>query len=179
VIALAALAGLRQGEIFALQPGDIDFGERCIRVCRSLQRHHHRFSVDQRLGPPKSVSGYRHVPVQASLRRVLDQHLAEWWSPNRYNLLCANPNGEPWLPILFQRNVFLPAILRAGLRRTRFHDLRRSFVGQCVEAGIPAAQTAAWLGHSLRMTEHYYQVGQTERMAALQTLDQAGPCAAM
>jgi integrase len=173
VVALAALAGLRQGEIFGLQPHDIDFDDRCIRVCRSLQRHHHRFSVEQRLGPPKTASGHRDVPLQASLGAILERHLAESWAPNRYDLLCANPGGEPYVPILFQRHVFLPAICRAGLRRTRFHDLRRSFVGQCVAAGVPPSQTASWLGHTLRMTERYYEIGHTERMAALERLDGA------
>jgi integrase len=173
VVALAALAGLRQGEIFALQPRDIDFDDRCILVRRSLQRHHHRFSVEQRLGPPKTASGYRHVPLQRRLGQILERHLAESWSPNRYDLVCTNPVGEPYVPILFQRHVFLPAIRRAKLRRTRFHDLRRSFVGQCVAEGIPPEQTASWLGHTLRMTERYYQVGHTERMAALDRLDGA------
>jgi integrase len=171
VVGLAALAGLRQGEAFALARADVDFDERCILVRRSVQRHHHRFSTEQRLAPPKTTTGYRHVPLQASLASVIKQHLAESWKPNRYDLLCPGRNGEPHVAIQFHRHVFMPAITGAGLRRTRFHDLRRCFVAQCVAAGIPAAQTAAWLGHSLRMTTLYYQVGHTERMAALGLLD--------
>jgi integrase len=70
--------------------------------------------------------------------------------------------------------LFAPAVRKAALRPTRFHDLRRSFVAQCVTAGIPVAQTAAWLGHTLRMTTLYYQVSQPEVLAALELLDRVG-----
>lgn len=174
VVALAALAGLRQGEVYALRPCDVNFSERCITVCRSLQPHHHRFTVEQRIGPPKSAAGHRQVPLQAALAAILERHIEERWSPNRYDLLCPSSSGEPHIPIQFHRHVFLPGMHAAGLRRTRFHDLRRSFVDQCISSGVPVAQTAAWLGHSLRMTALYYQVGHAERVAALELLDGGG-----
>jgi integrase len=172
IVALAALAGLRQGEILALKPGDIDLTQRCVRVRRSLQRHHPGYSVIQRLGPTKTTSGYRETPLQSRLADLIMTHFATYPPTNQYDLLCAAPDGEPWLPIAFHRTVYVPAIRRAGLRAMRFHDLRRSFVAQCVTAGIPVAQAAAWLGHSVRMTEWYYQTGHAELVAALDRLDQ-------
>ena len=55
----------------------------------------------------------------------------------------------------------------------RYHDLRRSFVYQCVESGVPVAQTAAWLGHTIRMTELYYQAGHAQLITALARLDES------
>jgi integrase len=152
LIGLAALAGLRQGEAFAIRPADIDLTARHLRVTRSLQRHHPDFSITQRLGAPKTALGYRDVPLQAELAILVAAHLAEHWKPNPYDLLCPSPRGLPHHPTTFHKKVFVPAIQAAGLRHTRYHDLRRSFVYQCVEAGVPVAQTAAWLGHTIRMT---------------------------
>src|SRR3954453_6173936 len=75
VIALAALAGLRQGEVYAIRACDLDLDQRRLLVRRSLQRHHPGFSLQQRLGPPKTATGFRHAPIQASLHEVIDQHL--------------------------------------------------------------------------------------------------------
>ncbi len=171
VVALAALAGLRQGEAFAIRPSDVDLSGRRLLVRRSLQRHHPGFSVDQRLGPPKTAAGYREVPLQARLRPLIEQHLKRHWKANRYELLCPTPSGDPQLPIVFHRRTYAPAIKTAGLRPMRFHDLRRSFIAQCVTAGIPVAQTAAWLGHTIRMTEYYYNAGHAQLITALELLD--------
>jgi integrase len=173
VIGLAALAGLRQGEVFAIRPGDVDLPGRLLRVSRSLQRHHQGFTIRERLGPPKTTLGYREVPLQAELRHLIEEHVTAHWAPNRHDLLCPGREGEPWVPIDFHRVVFAPAIRTAGLRWMRFHDLRRSLVSQCVSAGIPAAQTAAWLGHTVKMMERYYQVGEAQRATALDLLDRS------
>jgi integrase len=173
VVALAALAGLRQGEVLAISPSDVDLSERRLLVRRSLQRHHPEFTVDQRFGPPKTAAGYREVPLQSRLRPVIEQHLEHHWTANRYDLLCPAPRGDPHDPIAFQRRIYEPAIRAAGLRPMRFHDLRRSFVAQCVSAGIPVAQTAAWLGHTIRMTERYYQEGHAQLVTAIARLDEA------
>ena len=127
----------------------------------------------ERLGPPKTVLGYREVPVQVELRGLIEDHLAAHWTPNQHDLLCPDREGEPWVPIVFHRAVFAPAIRRAGLRRMRFHDLRRCLVSQCVTAGVPVAQTAAWLGHTVRMMERYFQAGEAQRVAALDLLERS------
>jgi integrase len=170
-IGLAAWAGLRQGEVFAIRPCDLDVAGRRVLVRRSLQRHHPGFTVDDRLGPPKTTAGYRDVPLQAVLAVLVERHLAEHWKRNKYDLVCPNDAGEPHLPIMFLNRVFAPAIRAANLRPMRFHDLRRCFVAQCVEAGIPVAQTAAWTGHTPRMVEHYYHVGHAQFASALALLD--------
>jgi integrase len=171
LVGLAALAGLRQGEAFAIRPADIDRAGHCLRVTRSLQRHHPDFSIRQRLGAPKTALGYREVPLQAELAILVESHLAEHWKPNPYDLLCPSPLGLPHPPTTFYVKAFLPAIQAAGLRHTRYHDLRRSFVHQCVEAGVPVAQTAAWLGHTIRMTELYYQASHAQLINSVASLD--------
>jgi integrase len=173
VIGLAALAGLRQGEVFAIRPGDVDLPCRVLRVSRSLQRHHRGFTIRERLGPPKTTLGYREVPLQAELRHLLEDHLGAHWRPNEHDLLCPGRGGEPWVPIVFHREVFAQAIQAAGLRPMRFHDLRRCLVSQCVTGGVPVAQTAAWLGHTVKMMERYFQAGEAQRIIALDLLERS------
>jgi integrase len=172
-IALAALAGLRQGEALAIRPSDVSLPGRRLRITRSLQRHHPGFSMVERLGAPKTTLGFREVPLQASLAVLVENHLAEHWKPNQHDLLCPGSRGQPYHPTAFYKDVLVPAIHAAGLRHTRYHDLRRSFIARCVESGIPVAQTAAWTGHTIRMMEHYYQVGHAQLAAALARLDEA------
>ena len=55
VVAMAALAGLRQGEIFALRISDLDLEGRVIEVSRSPQRAYDSFTTEQRLGAAKTT----------------------------------------------------------------------------------------------------------------------------
>jgi integrase len=48
------------------------------------------------------------------------------------------------------------AARRAGLRRIRWHDLRRSFASQLITAGVSIRQVQEWMGHStIGMTMRY------------------------
>ena len=171
VVALAALAGLRQGEIFALRVSDVDWEGRVIDVSRSLQRAQDSFTIEQRLGPAKTPASARRIPVQRHLQEMIQTHLNRHVEANRYGLLCSW-RGRPWEPSRFYRNVWAPALTEAGLRPMRFHDLRRSFIAQCVSAGIPPTQTAAWLGHATsRMTDYYFTSGRRQREGAIALLD--------
>jgi integrase len=113
------------------------------------------------------------VPVQARLAEQLRWHI-ERRRPAAESLLCPGENGEPHVPIRFQRDFYAPAIRAAGLRPMRFHDLRRSFIAQCIAAAIPAAQTASWLGHTVAMMEYYYNAGHAELIAAVGRLSTVG-----
>jgi integrase len=170
LIGLAALAGLRQGEALALRLCDLDLPNHHLLVRRSLQRAHRDFTLAERFGSPKTSRGYRQVPIQSSLRALIAQHL-EVTRPRPDALLCATPSGEPYDPNWIRNHVLLPAIRQADLRPSTYQDLRRSFVAQCVAAGIAPAQTAAWLGHTIRMTAYYYSVAQPVALAGIAALD--------
>ena len=172
LVGVAAFAGLRQGEALALRPQDVDFEHNEIAVTRSLQHPHPEFSVKQRLGPPKSPSATRSVPIRPHLAALLEPHLAEHIEPNQWQLLFSR-NGRPILPIWFHTNVYAPAIKHAGLPHLRFHDLRHTFVSHCAQAGVPLAKIARWVGHSdTRTTEHYYHTSPASQHHALDQLDQ-------
>ena len=172
LVGVAAFAGLRQGEALALRPQDIDFEHNEIRVTRSLQHPHPQFSVKQRLGPPKSPSAIRSVPIRPHLAALLGPHLAEYVEQNQWQLLFSR-KARPVLPIWFHTSVYAPAIKQAGLPHLRFHDLRHTFVSHCAQAGVPLAKIARWVGHSdTRTTEHYYHTSPASHHHALDQLDQ-------
>lgn len=66
LFAVLAKAGLRQGEAFALRPGDIDWGERTLRVERAWNLG--------RVKPPKTYEE-RTVDLTPDLVRALAQHM--------------------------------------------------------------------------------------------------------
>jgi integrase len=172
LVGVAAFAGLRQGEALALRPQDIDLDHNEINVTRSLQHPHPEFSVKQRLGPPKSPSAMRSVPIRPHLAALLEPHLAEHVQPNQWQLLFSR-KARPILPIWFHTSVYAPAINRAGMPHLRFHDLRHTFVSHCAQAGVPLAKIARWVGHSnTRTTEHYYHTSPASQHHALNQLDQ-------
>lgn len=171
VIALAGLAGLRQGEIFALRHDNIDLGSRVVRVRRSLQRSHHLLTLEQRLGPPKSPAASRDVPVREWLAPILSQHLAEHWRANPYELAFPGRQGRPLYPANFRRRVYQPAIVAAGLRPLSFHDLRVTSITHCAEAGLPIATIARWVGHTqTKTTQLYWAATPTAEASALRLL---------
>jgi integrase len=170
LIGLAALAGLRQGEALALRHCDLDLPNHHLVVRRSLQRAHRGFTLAERLGSPKTSRGFRQVPIQSSLRALIDQHL-EMTRPHPDTLLSSTSTGDPYDPNWIRNHVLVPAIREANLRPSTYQDLRRSFVAQCVAAGVAPAQTAAWLGHTIRMTAYYYSVAQPTGLAGIAALD--------
>ena len=172
ITGLAGLAGLRQGEILALRPSDIDLGSRVVRVRRSLQRSHRLLTLEQRLGPPKSPAAVRDVPLRAQLIPVLAEHIGMHWRPNRFDLAFAGRQGHPLYPVNFQRRIYQPAIAAAGLRPIRFHDLRVTFITHCAEAGVPIATIARWVGHTqTKTTELYWHATPTAEASARRLLN--------
>jgi len=173
VIALAGLAGLRQGEIFALRHDNVDLGSRVVHVRRSLQRSHHLLTLDQRMGPPKSPAASRDVPMRAQLASILSAHFAEHWRQNPHDLAFPGRQGRPLYPANVYRRVYQPAIAAAGLRSLSFHDLRVTFITHCAEAGVPIATIARWAGHTqTKTTELYWAATPTAEASALRLLSQ-------
>ena len=145
-VALCALAGLRQGEVRALQSGDVDFDQGLIWVRRA-------FSA-QELVPPKG-SRERVVPMVPELERLLREATAG--RPARA-LLVSDERGRP-LPrqrLLAQLKAFQK---RRGLTEWGFHALRHHFCSQLARKGANIEAVRVLAGHgSVRTTERYLHV---------------------
>ncbi|SPE29813.1 Putative Phage integrase (fragment) [Acidobacteriia bacterium SbA2] len=156
LIFTAVRAGLRQGEIAALQWGDIQFGDReddedrYIVVQRNCDR---RWS--HKMLTPKNKKP-RRVDISREVRRVLlqlrDDRLVKAFTEGKSDisdvLVFPSEAGTPIEMNNFSERVFKPLVSHAGLRQIRFHDLRHSYGSLLIQVGASLAYIRDQMGHS-------------------------------
>ena len=132
VVQMAVMTGMRRGEIFGLQWGDVDWFNNVIHVRRNLFWHVKSEIKDcknqqlWRFLSPKTRRSIRSIVMAPSLRKVLEVH--RMICPvGRDDLVFCNKAGNPIDPPNFVKREFEPALTRAGLRKIRFHDLRHTY----------------------------------------------------
>jgi len=135
--ATAMYAGLRRGELTALRIEDVDLGRGVIHVRRGW---------DILEGEISTKSGReRKVPISATLRDYLDQHLLTiaWSEGLLFGLGPNRPfNGTP-LVYRAQRSW-----AAAGLERITLHECRHTFASLMIEAGVNAKALSTYMGHA-------------------------------
>jgi integrase len=122
-VLLAAFGSLRWGELAALRRCDVDVEHGTIRVERSLTE---LAGGGRMFGPPKSTAGRRVVVVPAVIRPALADDLERFTARPPGALVFTSPTGAPLRDGNFRRRVWGPALARAGLSSTHFHDLRHT-----------------------------------------------------
>jgi len=145
----AVMTGLRQGELVALRWQDVDWTAGAVRVRRSRTRG--------KLGPPKSRSSVRAVPMNDRLAGELERHFQQSAFQTEDALVFAHPcTGSPYDPSKM-RSRFKKALKRAGITRpVRFHDLRHTYGTHMAGAGVPMRTLQELMGpRSLQTTETY------------------------
>jgi integrase len=146
----AAMAGLRRGELLALRWQDVDWAAGVIRV----RRNHTRGEFTT----PKSRHSSRAVPLADRLGGELDRHFRRSRFKCDDNLVFAHPQLGTVLDSSKLRKRYIAARDRAGVRKVRFHDLRRTFGTHMAAAGAPLRSLQEWMGHSdFRTTLIYAQ----------------------
>jgi integrase len=98
------------------------------------------------IGPPKTEAGDRAIPVDAAVAHLLKQWKLQA-GRNPLDLVFADDEGEPIRRSTIRRDVFLPALQRAGLRHVTFHSLRHSFASALIRRGAPVTEVQHLLGH--------------------------------
>lgn len=146
-ILLALYAGLRIGEICALQWRDVDLRERTLRVRKTVQRIYYkewdgRSTSRMVITAPKTGSSLRTLPLAVFLVPVLEKLLCG--DGEAYVLTGNHSCLEPKrFRVLYRR--FLE---RHGLPPVRFHGLRHTFATRCIENGADCKTVSALLGHA-------------------------------
>ncbi len=142
LVVAGAGAGLRPGELFGLQLGDVDFLRKLIRVERQVQEvTGHGVYV----GPLKTRQSYRTVPVGEVVITALSEHVRQW--PTEGHLFTHDGGliSARW----FSDQVWRPAVAAAGLpNATRFHDLRHFYASALIRSGLSVRVVSERLGHA-------------------------------
>ncbi|HSL99640.1 MAG TPA: tyrosine-type recombinase/integrase [Candidatus Limnocylindria bacterium] len=153
ILATALYTGARQGELLALQWGDIDWHGKFIEIRRANWRGI--------ISTPKSGKG-RRVDLADHLAGILSEHrrvlvaealkagkpMPDWVFPSE--------EGTP-LDAANLRKVFAKVLKKAGLRQIRFHDLRHTFASWLIANGESLAYVKEQMGHhSIQITVDTY-----------------------
>ena len=136
--ATAMYAGLRLGELRALQWADVDLTAGVMRVQRS-------WDVKEGVIAPKSHAGVRRVPITTVLRELLiEQRIRQ--EPGHAHVFSRS-NGRPFNPTsISQRAGRAWAV--AGLATITLHECRHSFASFMIAAGVNAKALSTYMGHA-------------------------------
>lgn len=155
-VRLAALLGLRAGELTALQVGDVDLVTGVVTVRRA-------FSAGE-LQTPKSRRA-RQVPVVGELGPVLAR-MTDGRMPAESVLL--GPLGGRLYHSNFRTKVRWPALVgELGWPGLHFHDLRATAIVLWIRAGVPLTTVRMLAGHaSLATTDRYARIARNDLAGA-------------
>ncbi len=159
-VLLAGDAGLRCGEIMALEWTDIDFSKRSLKVERSEWKG--------RVTVPKGGRA-RRVPMTTRLAEALRAH-RHLQGPR---VLC-DEDGQPLSQKMVQLLVRRSAE-RANLANGGVHILRHTFCSHLAMRGAPARAIQELAGHkNLSTTERYMHLSPAAIEGAIRLLEQPG-----
>lgn len=171
---VAVNTGLRPGELCALKETDLNFKENIISVTKTLL--YQKLGGDEvktfHVGPPKTESSVRTVPMNEACEKALQRQLhLKRILAKRYE------KADDFKDILFVTTLNTPIcatvyndaikriIAEINLQRDeteRFpvfsaHTFRHTFATRCIEAGILPKTVQKYLGHAtLQMTMDLY-----------------------
>jgi integrase len=149
---VALHCGLRQGELFGLRWSDVDLEEGTLQVNRTL--------TQTKDGPvftvPKTLKSRRNVRLTNSAVEALKRHSERQAQEmvkmdtlyEDQGLVLASEVGTPLNRQNVTQRSFKPLLLRAGLPKIRFHDLRHTCATLLLGKGVHPKFVQELLGHS-------------------------------
>ncbi|MBQ3662183.1 MAG: site-specific integrase [Clostridia bacterium] len=128
--------GLREGELLALTPEDVDLKKRTIRVNKTYSRTQRRDVVT----PPKTPKSVRTVAISDGLAAYLADYVQGFGPADDAQRLF------PYTKHYLYRWMGM-GCEASGVKRIRIHDLRHSHASLLVELGFSPLLIAERLGH--------------------------------
>lgn len=146
---LAAMTGMRRGEVLGLRWADVDLeaARLCVRhtiisiayeVCESTPKTHQARVINL---DPRTIDQLRSQHCQQSADRD------EWGADYQdHDLVFCRQDGTPLHPDTFSQS-FTRSIAKTALPRIRLHDLRHTHATIALRAGVPIKVISERLGH--------------------------------
>jgi integrase len=161
VVLLGGEAGLRCGEMMALEWSDVDLNKRQLCIQRSDWKGHVTTTKGGRI---------RHVPLTVRLTSALREHR----HLRAARVLCQR-DSSPLTQKIVQDHV-RRAARRAQLSKSGVHRLRHTFCSHLAMRGAPARAIQELAGHmDLSTTQRYMHLSPAAIEGAIRLLDQTKP----
>ncbi len=137
IYGVAFYAGLRRGELLALEVENIDFKNRTIHVGRSWDAANKEFTN------PKTAKGKRTVPIPSVLLPLL---MAV--RPKSGLMFPREPGSEEPISEVSLRRRAARAWEAAGLEQITLHECRHTYASYMIAAGVNAKALSTYMGHA-------------------------------
>ncbi len=162
LFAVAAMTGLRPGEVLGLLWEDVDLEHGLIHVRRT--------ACFGKLVTPKTKSSAATVPIPEPLHAILSAYLRAW-KPNQASLLFATRNGRPHTTNKVNEYRLHPLLEKLGISPCSMNGFRHTLASLLVSMGASPAVAQRQLRHSDPMTtlrNYTHIVGAEQREAVEQ-----------
>ena len=141
MVLIAFFCGLRWGEIRGLPKRAVDLDGGYIIVAQAADKYGH-------IGPPKTGAAHRVVPMPPVVTRELQGRVVG------SGLVFAAPGGTPFPLWDIRKQLWKPALEKAGVRHLKMHWCRHFAVSFWAAVQLRERQyidwhqIAAWIGHT-------------------------------
>ena len=156
--------GMREGELLALSPTDIDFDNKLISINRTYQR----IGGKDVFTSPKTRKSKRKIPIPDFLCQELSDYIL-----SRYMLDA----DERLFPVTksYLSHEMIRGCKNTGVKKIRIHDIRHSHASLLINQGCDALMLADRLGHekvstTLNTYSHLFPHKQQELVHSLESL---------
>jgi integrase len=165
---IAAVCGLRIGEVTALKVGSIDFKRKLLRVTGALD-----YATRQESTPKNDNSA---APVHMS--QLLAKHLRDWldkhYKPNPDGYLFTNSKGRPYLSDNVVKYGVHRAMAKLAIKTSKgvhvgIHRFRHGVTSDLLESGTPIHFVTRLMRHAdsgVKLEHYAHIVGDAERVAS-------------
>ncbi|MBQ7410045.1 MAG: site-specific integrase [Clostridia bacterium] len=145
-ILICLYTGIRLGELCALKWKDINLKTDIISINETLQRAYDNDSTKIIIGPPKSTSSIRKIPINKKLHNILySVYKLNKYDSNAYFLTGTidkfiEPRNYQYTFKKIQKNLNIP--------NHNFHILRHTFATDCIKINMDVKSLSRILGHA-------------------------------
>jgi integrase len=145
-VLISLYAGLRVGEVCALQWKHIDPERGMILVRQTMQRIQNVAAAETKtrivITEPKSACSQRDIPIPAFLVSMLRTFQAE------HEAYVLTGRCDHFIEPRTMQNHFKRYVRQCGIAPANYHALRHSFATRCIELGFDVKSLSEILGHS-------------------------------